>query len=83
MFCYDQETITIRDKSFKLDAIKDVEEEKQYSQQCIRNQDSCPYVLNAAGGERIYIPTFYVIAKKDYPIILHTPKEIVSDRTKR
>ncbi|MBT2684177.1 DUF5381 family protein [Bacillus sp. ISL-37] len=82
MFCYDKETITIRDKSFKLDTIKDVEEENNIPTGYLGIKTPA-YVLNAAGGERIYIPTFYVISKKDYPVILQTLKEIVSDRTKR
>lgn len=82
MFCYDKETITIRDKSFKLDTIKDVEEENNIPTGYLGIKTPA-YVLNAAGGERIYIPTFYVISKKDYPVILQKLKEIVSDRTKR
>lgn len=41
------------------------------------------YILNTMDGERVYIPTFYVISKKDYSVILQTLKDIVSDRTKR
>jgi hypothetical protein len=82
MFRYDQETITVMDKSIKLDTIKDVEEENNIPTGYLGIKTPA-YVLNAAGGERIYIPTFYVISKKDYPVILQTLKGIVSDRTKR
>lgn len=67
MFCYDQETITVRDKSIKLDPIKNVEEENHIPTGYLGIKTPA-YMLNAAGGERIYIPTFYVISKKDYPV---------------
>ncbi|WP_079506506.1 DUF5381 family protein [Mesobacillus jeotgali] len=82
MFSYDQENITVRDKTIKIDSIKSVEQENDIQTGYLGIKTPA-FILNIKGGEPIYIPTYYVISKKDYPIIHKTLKAIVSDRTKR
>ncbi|WP_102264419.1 hypothetical protein [Mesobacillus jeotgali] len=82
MFSYDKEIITVRDQSVKLNSIKNVEEENNIPTGYLGIKTPA-YVLNLIGGDSIYIPTYYAISKKDYPVILQTLKGIVSDRTKR
>lgn len=82
MFSYDKENITVRDKTFKLDSVKNVEEQNDIKTEYLGIKTPA-FVLNIKSGESIYIPTYYVISKKDYPIIHKTLKAIVSDRRKR
>ena len=82
MFSYDHENITVRGKTFKLDSVKNVEEQNDIKTEYLGIKTPA-FVLNIKSGESIYIPTYYVISKKDYPIIHKTLKAIVSDRTKR
>lgn len=82
MFSYDQENITVREKTIRLDTIKNVEQENDIQTGYLGIKTPA-FVLNIKGGEAIYIPTYYVISKKDYPIIHKKLKGIISDRTKR
>lgn len=82
MFSYDQDNITVRDKTIKIDTIKSVEQENDIQTGYLGIKTPA-FILNINGAESIYIPTYYVISKKDYPIIHKTLKAIVSDRTKR
>ncbi|WLR55425.1 DUF5381 family protein [Mesobacillus subterraneus] len=82
MFGYDRENITVRDKTFKLDSVKNVEEQNDIKTGYLGIRTPA-FVLNIKSGESIYIPTYYVVSKKDYPIIHKTLKAIVSDRKKR
>jgi hypothetical protein len=82
MFRYDKENITVKDKTIKLDTIKNVEVENDIRTEYLGIKTPA-FVLNIKGGDSIYIPTYYVISKKDYLVIFKTLKAIVSDRTKR
>ncbi|WP_226642922.1 hypothetical protein [Mesobacillus subterraneus] len=79
--CYDKETITIRDKSFKMDTIKGVEEENNIPTGYLGIKTPA-YVLNAA-AENVSTPTFNVISKEDYPVILQTLRKKLSATRQR
>ncbi|MBT2678716.1 DUF5381 family protein [Bacillus sp. ISL-35] len=82
MFQYDQENITVRDKTIILDTIKNIEIENGIRTEYLGIKTPA-FILTIRGGESIYIPTYYVISKKDFPVVHKTLKGIVSDRTKR
>lgn len=82
MFRYDKEKITVRDKTIKLDTIKNIEIENDIRTEYLGIKTPS-FLLNIQGGESIYIPTYYVVSKKDFPVVHKTLKGIISDRTKR
>ncbi|MFS0864289.1 DUF5381 family protein [Fredinandcohnia sp. 179-A 10B2 NHS] len=82
MFSYDNEEIFVKNKHINIEKIKKVDVENNIQTGYLEIRTPA-YVLYSADGERIYIPTFYVVAKKDYPVILQTLKDIVSDKSKR
>jgi hypothetical protein len=82
MFRYDKENIIVKDKTIKLDSIKHVQEENHILTEYLGIKTPA-FVLITEGGESIYIPTYYVISKKDYPVIHKILKGIISDRRKR
>ncbi|MCM3123871.1 MULTISPECIES: DUF5381 family protein [unclassified Mesobacillus] len=82
MFRYDQENITVKDKTIKLDTIKKIEIENDIVTEYLGIKTPA-FVLKMQGSESIYIPTYYVISKKDFHVVHKILKGIVSDRTKR
>jgi hypothetical protein len=82
MFRYDNENITVRDETIKLDAIKNIEIENGIRTEYLGIKTPA-FILNIRGGESIYIPTYYVISKMDFHVVHKTLKGTVSDRTIR
>jgi hypothetical protein len=82
MFSYDMENIIVKGKTIKLDSIKDVEVENYIRTEYLGIKTPA-FVLNLKNGEPIYISTYYVISRKDFPEIRKTLKAFVSDRSKR
>jgi hypothetical protein len=82
MFRYDMENIIVKDKTIKLASIKHIEEENDIRTEYLGIKTPA-FVLIIEDGKSIYIPTYYAISKKDYPVIHKRLKGIVSDRRKR
>jgi hypothetical protein len=82
MFRYDQETIIVKDRKLSLNSIRKVEEENEIPTGYLGIKTPA-FILKNHDGEQVFIPTYYCISKKDYPVIRQTLKDIVSDRTKR
>lgn len=66
MFRYDQENIIVKDKTITLDSIKNVEEENGIRTVYLGIKTPAFVLKPKDGGEPIYIPTYYVISKRDY-----------------